>query len=141
MAAETRTGHCKFSDVIDTEFVIYANKDRDHGQHPQLVFGPIICHTLILFFSCPWRQHQQQFCQIIQERLKYSLKISANTVNSGQLINQGYPDVYLLNAKEDSTGEDFRWVDISWIDLSPCSPTLSTWFSLVRQAIKDIAFA
>jgi hypothetical protein len=43
----------------------------------------------------------------------------ANTVNSGQLINQGNPDVYLLNAKEDSAGEDFRWVDISRIDFSP----------------------
>ena len=72
------------------------------------------------FFSSPWRQHQQQFRRIIQERLKYSLKIVANTVNSSQLINQGNPDVYLLNAKEDSTdGEDFRWDDISRIDLSP----------------------
>ena len=43
----------------------------------------------------------------------------ANTVNSGQLINPGNPDVYLLNAKEDSTGEDFRWVDISRIVFSP----------------------
>jgi hypothetical protein len=49
MAAETRTGRCKFSDVIDTEFVIYANNDRGRGQQPQLVFGQIICHTLILF--------------------------------------------------------------------------------------------
>ena len=49
------------------------------------------------------RQHQQQFRRIIQERLKYSLKIVANIVNSGQLINQGNQDVYLLNAKEDST--------------------------------------
>ena len=71
------------------------------------------------FFSSPQRQHQQQFHRIIQESLKYSLKIVANTVNSGQLINPGNPDVYLLNAKEDSTGEDFRWVDISRIDLSP----------------------
>jgi hypothetical protein len=47
----------------------------------------------------------------------------ANTVNSGQLIIQGNPDVYLLNAKEDSTDEDFRWVDMMGrqirIDLSP----------------------
>jgi hypothetical protein len=42
----------------------------------------------------------------------------ANTVNSSQLINQGNPDVYLLNAKEDSTDEDFRWVAISRMDFS-----------------------
>jgi hypothetical protein len=76
-----------------------------------------------LFFSSPKRQHQQQFRRIIQESLKYSLKIVANTVNSGQLIIQGNPDVYLLNAKEDSTDEDFRWVDMMGrqirIDLSP----------------------
>jgi hypothetical protein len=118
MAAETGSGRCKFSDFIDTEFVIDANKDRGRGQHPQLCLVKSFA-TRSSFLSSPQRQHQQQFRRIIQERLKYSLKIVANIVNSGQLINQGNPDVYLLNAKEDSTGEDFRWVDISRIDLSP----------------------
>ena len=79
MAAETCTGRCKFSDVIDTEFVIDTNKDRGHGQHPQ-------CFWLKSFAT-----HKSS--RIIQESLKYSLKIVANTVNSGQLINQGNPNV------------------------------------------------
>ena len=88
MAAETCTGRCKFSDVIDTEFVIDANKDRGHGQHLQCVWSKSFA-TRSSFFLVK----SSEDSRIIQKSLKYSLKIVANTVNSGQLINQGNPNV------------------------------------------------
>ena len=83
MAAETFTGRCKFSDVIDTEFVIDANKDRGHGQHLQCVWSKSFA-TRSSFFIVK----SLEASRIIQKSLKYSLKIVANTVNSSIKVTQ-----------------------------------------------------
>ena len=117
VAAETCIGRSEFSDVIDTEFLIDANKDRG-GEDNILsrVWSNNLQDAHPFFPSSPRRQQQQPSSS---NNSRIAEIFAQDCSKHSQLIKQGNPSVYLLNAKEDSTGGDFRWFDISRMDFSP----------------------
>jgi|694.fasta_scaffold75771_3 hypothetical protein len=126
MAAETCTGRSEFSDIIHPEFVIDANKNRS-GENDNILscvwLNHLPCSSISLPYHCSSfflvKSLAETTTTIFVEKSKNCWNIRSDFGKHSQLIKQGNPNVYLLNAKEDSTGGDFRGFDIivGWISL------------------------
>jgi hypothetical protein len=115
MAAETCTGRSEFSDIIHPEFVIDANKNRS-GENDNILscvwLNHLPCSSISLPYHCSSfflvKSLAETTTTIFVEKSKNCWNIRSDFGKHSQLIKQGNPNVYLLNAKEDSTGGDFR---------------------------------
>jgi GTP-binding protein EngB required for normal cell division len=123
VAAETCIGRSEFSNVVHTESVHADESDefRSISGSTSLRSGDwsnnLMQDANPFFSSSPRRQEQQRRKSSSTPRIAQLFTEECSKQN--QLIKQGSPNVYLLNAKENSTVADFRWFDVGRTGLTP----------------------